>query len=130
MTAAPSKPPLWPPTSVRMVYCFNTVLPGANNAPTVPASVAAPVTLANVDVTELSCTKYSAPDWNARLPATVIEEPGVPLPGRKMPPPAIVVLPTVPAPVSAALAFTVVRPDEAIEPATSRTPPFTAVVPV
>jgi len=112
------------------MYCFCTVLPGANEAPTVPASAAVPVTLAKVDVTELSCTRYSAPDWNARLPATVVKVPGVLFPGRKMPPLAIAVLPTVPAPVSEALAFTVVRTDEAIEPSTSSTPPLTVVVPV
>src|SRR5438445_13397254 len=99
MTPAPSKLPLRPPADVRMVYCFKTVLPGANDAPTVPANVATPVTLANVEVTELSCTRYSAPDWNARLPATVIDEPGAPLPGRKMPPLPLGVLPTVPEPV-------------------------------
>ena len=47
---------------------------------------AVPLTLANVDVAGLSCTRYSAPDWNARLPVTVMDEPGVPLPGENMPP--------------------------------------------
>jgi hypothetical protein len=47
-----------------------------------------------------------------------------------MPPVAIVVLPTVPAPVSAPPAFTVVSDEDAIEPSTSRKPPFTVVVPV
>src|ERR1700736_5481965 len=130
MTPAPSKIPLRPPAAVRMEYCFMTVLPAANDAPTVPANVATPVTLANVDATELSCTRYNAPDWKARLLATVVEEPGAPLPGRKMPPLAIVVLPKVPAPVSEPLAITVVSRDEAIEPSTSRTPPNTVVVPV
>jgi hypothetical protein len=56
--------------------------------------------------------------------------PGAPLPGTKMPPLATVVLPTVPMPVSAPPALTVVRMDDAIEPSTCRKPPFTAVVPV
>ena len=56
--------------------------------------------------------------------------PGVVLPGANVPPPAIVALPTVPMPVSTALALTMVWLEDAIEPSTCRTPPFTVVVPV
>src|SRR6266702_2988697 len=99
-----------------IVYCLITLLPGANDTPTMPFKAAAPITLANEDVVELSCTRYSAPDWKARLPDTVMKVPAVPPPGAKMPPFAIVVLPTKPTPLNAALAFTVVWLDVAIEP--------------
>ena len=125
----PLKAPLTPPLALRIMYCLITVLPGAKAAPTVPARLALPVTMAKVELVELSVTRYCAPDWNARLPETVANVPR-PLPGRKMPPVAIVVLPTVPAPVSAPPRFTVVRLDDAIEPSTSRKPPNTVVVPV
>src|SRR4029077_6560355 len=112
---APAKAPLTPPLALRIMYCFITSLPGRNAAPTVPAKVAVPVTWAKVEAVELSVTRYSAPDWNERLPGPVMNVPGL-LPGRKMPPGAIRVLPTVPAPLSAPPAFTVVRTDDAIEP--------------
>jgi hypothetical protein len=47
---------------------------------------------------------------------TVIEEPGVPLPGLNAPPFAIVVLPTTPEPVSQAFARTLVRLEVTDEP--------------
>jgi len=53
-----------------------------------------------------------------------------PLPGRKMPPLAIVVSLTTPEPVSAPPEFTVVPEDDAIEPITLRNPPLTVVLPV
>ncbi len=53
-----------------------------------------------------------------------------PLPGRKMPPLAIVVSPTMPEPVSAPPLLTVVLEEEAIEPITLRKPPSTVVFPV
>ena len=40
-----------------MVYCFLTLVLGANDAPTEPLSAAVPVTLTNDDVVELSCTR-------------------------------------------------------------------------
>src|ERR1700685_2033019 len=101
-----------------MLYCFMRLLFAEIDAPTKPSSAAVPVTLANVDVAEVTCTRYSAPDWNARFPATVMDEPGVPLPGMKMPPPAMVALPVMPAPVSVPPEFTVVRLEDAIEPST------------
>ena len=58
-----------------------------------------------------------------------IDESGAPLPGAKMPPLAMVVLPTAPVPVSFAPRFTVVG-DDAIEPSTSRMPALTTVAPV
>ena len=88
------------------------------------------MTLAKVAVAGLSITTYSAPDCSARLPWTVIEVPGVALPGAKVPPPEMVVLPTVPTPVSAAPVLTVVMLDAAIDPSTSSTPPLTVVVPL
>src|SRR5215469_11329024 len=93
---------------------------------TVPLSKAMPLTLASEDVLELRNTVYCASGRNVRLPATVIVEPGVPLPGAKMPPLLTSRLPTVPVPISMAPALTVVRLDDAIEPSTSSTPPFTA----
>src|ERR1700682_6047125 len=105
-----------------IVYCLITLLPGANDTPTIPFKAAAPTTLANEDVVELSCTRYSAPDWKARLPDTVMNVPGVPPPGAKLPRFAIVVLPTKPLPFNVPLAFTVVRLDEAMEPSTCRMP--------
>src|ERR1700722_4156872 len=42
-----------------------------------------------------------APDCSARLPTIAIDEPGVPLPGAKVPPLATVTLPTVPVPATA-----------------------------
>ena len=54
-----------------------------------------------------------------------MDEPGVPLPGMNVPPLATVVLPTVPLPPSVPPALTVVRLDEAIEPATSSRPALT-----
>jgi hypothetical protein len=50
--------------------------------------------------------------------------------GQEMPPVAMVVLPTMPAPVSVPPAFTVVSGEDTIEPSTSRKPPLTVVVPV
>ena len=63
------------------------------------------------------------------MPVTVIEEPGVAEPGWKVPPLAMLVLPTVPVPVSAPL-LTVVNDDDAIEPFTSALPPSIVVAPV
>src|SRR5271154_6510129 len=99
-------------------------------AAAVPLSDAVPLTLASEAVVGLSVTRYIAPDWNARLPATVIDEPGVPLPGANVPPPAIVLLPTMPVPVSTPSALTMVITDGAIEPSTCNTPLLTVVVPV
>jgi hypothetical protein len=63
------------------------------------------------------------------LPATVIG-PGIPTePGAKMPPPRIVVAPTVPVPVSAAPALTVTA-EFAIEPFTTSVPALSVVGPV
>src|SRR4249919_3754265 len=99
-------------------------------APTVPASEAVPLTLVFEAVEGLTCTTYNAPDWNARLPATVIV-PGVPTgPGTRKPPVLTTVEPTVPLPRSAAPLFTVVRLDDAIEPFTVSAPPLTLVGPV
>src|SRR4051795_12598149 len=99
-------------------------------APTVPASDALPLTLVLDAVVGLTCTTYNAPDWNARLPATIIV-PGVPTgPGTRKPPALMTVEPTVPLPRSAAPPFTVVRLADAIEPFTIKAPPFTAVAPV
>src|SRR3954469_3254101 len=53
--------------------------------------------LANEAVVGLSVTRYIAPDWNARLPATVMDDPGVPSPGANVPP-ATVRFVTVPEP--------------------------------
>ena len=64
------------------------------------------------------------------MPLTVIDEPGVPLPGKNAPPLAIVVLPTAPVPISAAFAPTLVSPEDAIDPATSNVPSVTVVGPV
>src|ERR1700720_1993849 len=91
-----------------------------------PPSVAVPVTLANDAVVGLICTMYCAPEASARL-ATVIDEPGVPSPGAKMPLALIWVAPTAPVPVNAAFAFTVVSDEEAIEPSTSNAPALTVV---
>jgi hypothetical protein len=76
----------------------------------------------------LSATRYCAPDWNARLPFTVIDEPGVPLPGANTPP-LIVVMPTEPVPFSVPPAFTVVIDEDAIEPLTVSVPPLIVVAP-
>ena len=65
------------------------------------------------------------------MPATAIVVPGVPgVPGAKVPPLLTWVLPTVPAPTSVALLFTLVRLDAAIEPATISVPPLIVVGPV
>src|SRR3978361_735359 len=64
-----------------------------------PLSAAVPPILANAAVGGLSVTRYIAPDWNARLPATVIDEPGVPLPGANVPPETVRLV-TVPEPVN------------------------------
>ena len=81
-------------------------------------------------VVGLTCTTYNAPDWNARLPVTVIV-PGVPTgPGTRKLPVLTTVEPTVPLPRSAAPLFTVVRLDDAIEPFTIKAPPLTLVAPV
>jgi hypothetical protein len=99
-------------------------------ATTVPASEAVPLTLVVEAVVGLTCTTYSAPDWNARLPATVIV-PGAPDgPGANAPPLLMMVEPTVPLPPSVAPLLTVVRLDEAIEPSTMRVPASTVVLPV
>src|SRR4249919_1771042 len=99
-------------------------------APTVPASEAGPLTLVIDAVVGLTCTTYNAPDWNARLPVTVIV-PGVPTgPGTRKPPALTWVVPTVPLPRSAAPLFTVVRLDDAIEPFTISAPPLIVVAPV
>jgi hypothetical protein len=52
------------------------------------------------------------------------------LPGASVPPLAIVVLPTVPVPVSVAPALTVVMLDEAIEPFTASVPALIDVPPL
>src|SRR5215471_12038304 len=71
-------------------------------ASTVPASEAVPVTLENEDVLGLTNTMYCAPDWNARLPPTVIEVPGTPIvPGENVPAELMVIAAlTVPVPAS------------------------------
>jgi len=106
------------------------VLPGANDAPTMPLSGRLPVTLTNDDVVELSLHQVQRTGLEGEIACHHHGRPGVPLPGAKMPPLAIVVLPTVPMPVSAPPAFTVVRLDDAMEPSTCRKPPLTIVVPV
>ena len=45
------------PAECRIVYCFVTWLPGANEVSTLPASVAVPVTLARLAEVGLSCTR-------------------------------------------------------------------------
>jgi hypothetical protein len=64
------------------------------------------------------------------VPVTIIV-PGVSTgPGTRKPPVLMVVGPTLPLPLSMAPLFTVVRLDDAIEPSTNSTPPFTVVGPV
>src|SRR5580698_6187348 len=106
-----------------MVYCFATYVPELKKAWTeAPPSVAAPVALTNDAVVGLMATWKNAPDENARLPLTVAEVPGVPLPGAKMPPLAMVVLPTIPVPVSVpALTVRLVAADKS--PVTLSVPP-------
>src|SRR5258708_5289703 len=109
-----------------------------------PLSAALPPTLANEAVVGLSATRYIAPDWNARLPVTVMDVPGVPLPGANMPPETLRFA-TVPEPVNvppltfapplSAPLFTVVpavlvsRPDT-VAPALLLNAPAFAIVPV
>ena len=50
----------------------------------------------------LTCTKYCAAPWNTRLPVIAIDEPGVPLPGAKMPEIVLLAPVTVPAPCNTA----------------------------
>src|ERR1700730_6944972 len=99
-------------------------------APTVPASEALPLALVFEAVAGLTCTTYNAPDWNARLPDTVIVPGGPTGPGTRKPPVLTTVKPTVPLPRSAAPLFTVVRLDDAIEPFTINPPPLIVVAPV
>src|SRR5207237_1100178 len=58
-----------------------------------------PPTLVKVAVVGLSVTRYIAPDCKTRLPLTVIDVPGVPLPGAKVPPETVRFV-TVPEPVN------------------------------
>ena len=64
-----------------------------------PLSDAVPPTLASEAVVGLSATRYIAPDWNARLPVTVMNVPGVPLPGANVPPETLRLV-TVPEPAN------------------------------
>src|SRR4051794_12861916 len=93
-----------------IVYCLITLLPAASDSPTTPFRSALPSTLVNVDVVELSCTRYSEPDWNARLLMTVRDEPAAPLPGCKIPPLLIHASVTTPAPASVPPALTFTAP--------------------
>src|SRR4051812_26751373 len=57
-----------------------------------------PATCASDAVVGLSATRYRAPDCKARLPLTVMKEPGVPVPGAKVAPETVRSV-TVPEPV-------------------------------
>jgi hypothetical protein len=62
------------------------------------------------------------------VPFTVIDDPGVPEPGAKVPP-AMLVLPIEPVPVSAPL-LTRTKLDGEIAPLTTSVPPLTEVAPM
>ena len=124
------KAPLTRVCVCRIMYFFMTkLLAGSSVTPTLPLTPAEPVTLAKLDDVRIELHQIERAGLEGEIALTLVDVPE-PLPGTKMPPLAIVVFPTAPAPVSAPPAFTVVSGEETIEPSTSRKPPFTVVVPV